>query len=197
MLRRPYQAEAANAMHEAEHPKLFDQSGMTERAEPFYLVVLYHLNKTKGSIRRQAFIMHLSPIDWGQTRLARSYPGGLFERDRENFNSPFSQHWLMRTRLGWVSQVENGCNVRQPSGPYATQNTTWYRQHLDTMNQTGGKCGQNRGSQQQKCLAIYERWNQRPSALGTHGQPGVAVVYLCMPLQTDYSSEPVPVDKWL
>ena len=108
------------------------KSGMTERAEPFYLVVLYHLNKTKGSIRRQAFIMHLSPIDWGQTRLARSYPGGLFERDRENFNSPFSQHWLMRTRLGWVSQVENGCNVRQPSGPYATQNTAWYHQHLDT-----------------------------------------------------------------
>ena len=34
------------------------------------------------------------------------------ERERGNFNSPFSQHWLMRT--SWLessAQVENGCQA--------------------------------------------------------------------------------------
>ena len=32
--------------------------------------------------RYTLFTTHLPPIDWGQTRLARPYPGGLFERLR-------------------------------------------------------------------------------------------------------------------
>ena len=28
----------------------------------------------------------------------------LYERERESFTSPFSQHWLMRTRLCWSHQ---------------------------------------------------------------------------------------------
>ena len=37
-------------------------------------------NKIKLSIRGQAFISHLPPIGRGQARLARPYPGGLFEK---------------------------------------------------------------------------------------------------------------------
>ena len=67
------------------------------------------------------------------------------ERERERFTSPFSQHWLMRTRLGWSYQpswewlLGSG---KQPSGPFATQNTAWYHQLHDTTNETGGECGQ-------------------------------------------------------
>ena len=35
------------------------------------------------------------------------------ERERENFTSPFSQHWLMRTRLCWSHQPkEEECRCR-------------------------------------------------------------------------------------
>ena len=36
--------------------------------------------KVKQTIRGQAFITHLPPIDRGQARLARPHPGGLFEK---------------------------------------------------------------------------------------------------------------------
>ena len=37
-----------------------------------------------------------------ETRIADVTARGL--RERDNFTSPFSQHWLMRTRLGWSHQ---------------------------------------------------------------------------------------------
>ena len=66
--------------------------------------------------------------------------------------------------IGFISQERLLGDGRQPSGPCAAQNTAWYHQHLDTMNETGGECGQNRGSQKRSafhppsCVTTKE-WN--------------------------------------
>ena len=84
-----------------------------------------------------------------------------------------SQHWLMRTRLGWSHQPSwkwlSGSG-RQPSGLCATQNTAWYHQHLGTMNETGGEHGQNEGSLVHTCWPL--RW---AGGCAWHGLPVSAV----------------------
>ena len=35
---------------------------------------------------------------------------------------------------------------------FGTQNTAWYHRHHDAMNETGGKCVQNVGSQEQNAF---------------------------------------------
>ena len=94
------------------------------------------------------------------------------ERERENFSSPFSQHWLMRTRLGWCHQPSREWLLgsgRQRSGPCATQNTAWYHLHLDTTYQNGGECGQNEGSQKQNAFHLPMPWSRTQCSGGDAG----------------------------
>ena len=64
-------------------------------------------------------------------------------------------HWSFQPALAYedaswlgLSQVENGCWAVAGSllVLLPQKNIAWYRQHLDTMNKFGGKCGQNEGS---------------------------------------------------
>ena len=47
----------------------------------------------------------MARLVWARNQpMVGRYIIACLERERENFTSPFSQHWLMRTRLGWSHQ---------------------------------------------------------------------------------------------